>query len=465
MRRLALGALAVLLPAGAAFGQQDTTEQIDAIFAELDRADVPGCTAGARRHGETLFEGAWGMGNLELDVPLVPESVFYAGSVSKQFSAGAVALLAVRGEIDLDADIRTWFPELTFEEPISVWNLVYHTSGIRDYFELGALAGHPERAYISNDLTLELVGTQRTLNFPPGDRYMYSNSGYMLLAELVERVTGRSLGEFAADEIFEPLGMARSAFEDDYRTIIPNRTGSYGTRRDGTRFRYLKAFDGVGSGGLMTTVDDLLRWTDNFVEPVVGGQAFLDLLLTRGTLSSGEELDYAFGLSHGEYRGTPTIAHGGALKGFRSALAWLPGKQFAVVVMCNFTAANPTAYGLRIADVLLGSELGDMSEPAPSAAPPAANEADFTPDEEHLGEISGDYYNEELGVTWHLVADGEGLRLLIGARDRGMLTPVGQDRLRSFIGLVVIERDADGIIEGLRLDGSRVRNVRFGRLR
>lgn len=453
------------LPAGAAPPAQLESERIDAIFAGFDRPDVPGCTAGARRHRRTLFERAWGMSNLELDVPLVPESVFYAGSVSKQFSAGAVALLAVRGQLDLDDDVRDWFPELQVEQPISIWNLVYHTSGIRDYFELGALAGAPERAYINNGLTLELVSTQRTLNFAPGERYMYSNSGYMLLAELVERVSGRSLREFAADEIFEPLGMARSGFEDDYRTIIPDRAGSYGRREDGSWFRYLKAFDGVGSGGMMSTVGDLLLWTDNFVEPVVGGEEFLELLLTRGELNSGERLDYAFGVNHGEHRGAATIAHSGALRGFRTALAWFPDQQFAVAVMCNFASADPMGYAMRISDVLLGSELGRAQrEETPGPAPPG-DEGGFEAESAWLDEIGGDYFNEELGVTWRLLRVDDGLRLLIGVRERGRLVPVAPDRLRSFIGTVVIERDAAGAVTGLRLDGGRVRDVRFARVR
>jgi CubicO group peptidase (beta-lactamase class C family) len=366
----ALGVVAVLLAAAfsacgpAAPGADARLQQVDEIFRAWDTTETPGCVAAASRDGAILFERAWGMANLELSVPLSPESVFYAGSVSKQFTDAAIALLALRGQLDLEDDIRTWFPELQFDQRISVSDLIYHTSGIRDYFELAELAGWPDRAYINNAVSLELLTHQTDLNFAPGSMHLYSNSGYMLLAELVERASGQTLREFAAAEIFEPLGMEHSQFEDDYRTIVPNRAGSYGQRPDGSWFRFLKAFDGVGSGGMLTTAHDLLIWNENFTHARVGGPAFNELMLTRGVLTSSEELSYAFGLDHGEYRGAATVSHGGSLKGFRTALTRFPGQHFSVAVLCNFAAANPGDYANRIADVFLADELEAIAEEA-----------------------------------------------------------------------------------------------------
>jgi len=280
--------LASLL-AACAPGSPDSDErlqQIDEIFSAQDTSETPGCVAAASRDGEILFERAWGMANLELGVPLSPESVFYAGSVSKQFTDAAVALLALRGNLDLEDDISRWFPELQYEQRITVSDLIYHTSGIRDYFELMNLAGWPDRAYINNAVSLEVLTHQTDLNFEPGSMHLYSNSGYMLLAELVQRAGGQTLRELAAEEIFQPLGMEHSQFEDDYRTIVPHRAGSYG-KRYGTWFRFLKAFDGVGSGGMLTTAGDLLIWNENFTHAQVGGPAFNELMLTRGVLTTG----------------------------------------------------------------------------------------------------------------------------------------------------------------------------------
>ena len=355
-------------------GSDARLQQVDEIFSAQDTSETPGCVAAASRNGEILFERAWGMANLELGVPLSPESVFYAGSVSKQFTDAAVAMLALRGDLDLEDDISRWFPELQYEQRITVSDLIYHTSGIRDYFELMDLAGWPDRAYINNAVSLEVLTHQTDLNFEPGSMHLYSNSGYMLLAELVQRAGGQTLREFAAAEIFEPLGMESSQFEDNYRTIVPHRAGSYGKRADGTWFRFLKAFDGVGSGGMLTTAHDLLIWNENFTHAQVGGPEFNDLMLTRGVLNTGEELSYAFGLDHGEYRGAPTVSHGGSLKGFRTALDRFPEQHFSVAVLCNFADANPGGYANQIADVFLADDLVAIAEEAREAGEEPAEE-------------------------------------------------------------------------------------------
>jgi CubicO group peptidase (beta-lactamase class C family) len=359
-----VGILVLGACAPAPSGVDARLEQVDEIFTQWDNAETPGCVAAASRDGEVLFEKAWGMANLELSVPLSPDSVFYAGSVSKQFTDAAVALLALRGDLDLEDDISRWFPELQFEERITVSDLIYHTSGIRDYFELMELAGWPDRAYINNAVSLEVLTHQTDLNFAPGSMHLYSNSGYMLLAELVQRASGQSLRDFAAAEIFEPMGMESSQFEDDYRTIVPHRVGSYGRHADGSWFRFLKAFDGVGSGGMLTTARDLLIWNENFTHARVGGPEFNDLMLTRGVLTSGEELSYAFGLDYGEYRGAPTVGHGGSLKGFRTALTRFPEQHFSVAVLCNFANANPGGYANQIADIFLVDELTAIADEA-----------------------------------------------------------------------------------------------------
>lgn len=473
--RAAVLLLALAVPTVTMAAQDRSTEAIDAVFEDLDGIHSPGCVAAASRHGELLFERAWGMANLELGVPLRPDSVFYAGSVSKQFTTAAIALLVLRGDLDLDSDIRDHFPELEYDERITVRQLVHHTSGIRDYFVLMELAGHGDRAYIDNAISLELLSRQRDLNFPPGERHLYSNSGYMLLAELVPRVDGRTLRQFAAEEIFGPLGMEDSQFEDDYRTIIPNRAASYGHRDDGSLHRYVKAFDGVGSGGMMTTAGDLLRWVHDFErarrgEPAsVASRELVELMLTRGRLSGGEEIDYAFAISHGEYRGARTLGHAGSLKGFRTDLTWFLDHGVAVAVLCNVTTAEPSERARRIADVLLGDELG------PVADNPQEDEAGATPtgdgpgrEAEHrstadLQEYEGEYFSDELQATYRIrLVEGE-LRLRVGARSRDVLTPVSEDVLRADVGQLRFRRDAAGEVVGFDLHAGRVEGLSFVR--
>ncbi len=526
-------------------------QQIDEIFSSQDTTETPGCVAAASRDGEILFERAWGMANLELGVPLSRESVFYAGSVSKQFTDAAVALLALRGDIDLEDDISRWFPELQYEQRITVNDLIYHTSGIRDYFELMDLAGWPDRAYINNAVSLEVLTHQTDLNFEPGSMHLYSNSGYMLLAELVQRAGGQTLRDFAEAEIFEPLGMESSQFEDDYRTIVPHRAGSYGNRADGTWFRFLKAFDGVGSGGMLTTAHDLLIWNENFTHAQVGGPEFNDLLLTRGVLTTGEELSYAFGLGHGEYRGARTVSHGGSLKGFRTALTRFPEQHFSVAVLCNFANANPGGYATQIADVFLADELVAIAEETRAEGEELAEEVfildstilerytgrydldgdvvainlpgsrlsieasggrrspmaalsetrfrvlatrdiaeftiddagevttltlemggrtisaprlpDYAPSERELAAYEGEYFSEELQVTYRItLADGQ-LTVRVRAEDKGALDPFQPDVMLSELGTHRFQRDGRGAVSGFRLDAGRVRDVAFSK--
>jgi len=421
--------LALVLPActPGSPGVDARLQQVDEIFSAQDTSETPGCVAAASRDGDILFERAWGMANLELGVPLTPESVFYAGSVSKQFTDAAVALLALSGELDLEDDISRWFPELQFEQRITVSDLIYHTSGIRDYFELMDLAGWPDRAYINNAVSLEVLTHQTDLNFEPGSMHLYSNSGYMLLAELVQRAGGQTLREFAAAEIFEPLGMESSQFEDDYRTLVPHRVGSYGQRPHGSWFRFLKAFDGVGSGGMLTTARDLLIWNENFTHAQVGGPEFNDLLLTRGVLTSGEELSYAFGLDHGEYRGAPTVSHGGSLKGFRTALTRFPEQRFSVAVLCNFANANPGGYANQIADVFLADELDAIAEEARESGEELAEEV-FVIDTGLLERFAGRYDLDGDLVVIDL--PGSRLRIEASGGRRSPLAALSETRFR-----------------------------------
>ncbi len=295
----------VLVPVVAAQANSDSlAAQTDKVFALWDKPDSPGCVCAVMREGEVVYSRAFGMANLELDVPLTPQSVFYIASVSKQFTAASIALLALRGQLSLDDNIRTYLPEMAdFGDTITIRHLVHHISGIRNRGGLARLSGRTRTDHSNNTRTLALLSRQRTLNFRPGEEHLYSNSGYTLLAEIVERVSGQSLREFAEENIFGPLGMANTHFDDDYRTIVKHRVASYGQGEQGLH-RYLKPHRyNVGPGGLLSTVEDLLRWNRNFDDMTVGGPDFIDLMLTRGILNDGDTIDYAFGLVHEAYKG------------------------------------------------------------------------------------------------------------------------------------------------------------------
>lgn len=431
---------------------------IDALFAPWDRLDSPGCTAAASRDGALLFEGAWGMANLELDVPLRTDSVFYAGSVSKQFTAAAVTLLALRGQIDLDADVRRSLTWLQIEQPFTARQLLHHTSGVRDYFELLAMTGASDRAFIGRDEVFDLLAMQRELNFLPGSAYAYSNGGYWLLSELVQVASGRTLAEFARDEFFDPLEMERSHFEDDHRQIVPGRAASYGVNGDGELFRYVKAFDAVGSGGVLTTAADLLAWAHEFDSPRVLPPRLVEQMQVRGKLTDGSDIAYASGLTHGEYRGAATVAHGGSLLGFRTQLTRVPHYGVAVAVLCNMATLRPGTLAEGILDVLLGDVLEAPAAPAAPAAPPAAA-APSPPADPQL--YAGSYWSDELEVLYRIDEAGGELRLSIHDRTRGTLVHVGENAFDGPTGTLRFRRSDDGTVLGFVLGSDRVRGVSF----
>ena len=295
----------------------DTTiPAVDAIFAPWDETGSPGCALGVVEDGEFIYERGYGFANLDWGIPSATDTVFYVGSVSKQFTAAVIALLAEEGAVDLDENIREYFPEIPkYVRPITVRHLVHHTSGLRDIYTLMSLAGIRLEDVFTDEQAIELIAAQRETNFEPGSEYLYSNSGYFLLAQLVERASGKTLREFAEERIFAPLGMEDTHFHDRPSHIVDRRAISYqdsdvdfdnyiATGHREFQVSYLGNFDKVGAGGLYTTVRDLLLWDRNFYSGDVGAKPFLDLIHTRGVLNDGSEITYAFGLTVDEYRGS-----------------------------------------------------------------------------------------------------------------------------------------------------------------
>ncbi|MEQ9569542.1 MAG: serine hydrolase domain-containing protein, partial [Longimicrobiales bacterium] len=291
--------------AQAATGGRQTA--VDAVFARYDAADAPGCAVGVSDDGAIVFERAYGMAGLEHDVPNTTISVFENGSVSKQFTAAATVLLALEGHFSLDDDIRTWFPELPdYGEPITIRHLLNHTSGLRDWGSVAGIHGWPRTTRVHDHThVLDILARQEELNYPPGTHYSYTNSGYNLQAMLVERVTGQPFADLTKERLFDPLGMTRTRWRDDYRRVVEDRAIAYSPAGAG-EFRMNMPFEQVhGNGGLLTTVGDLLRWTHNLQTGEVGGPEFLAEMHRQGVLDSGRTIAYASGLTVDDYRGVP----------------------------------------------------------------------------------------------------------------------------------------------------------------
>lgn len=375
----------------------EKTDQVDVLFALWDKSDSPGCALAIIQNGKIIYKRGYGMANLELDVPISPQSVFYIGSVSKQFVSASIGLLAIQGKLDLDDNIRKYIPEIReYETPITVRHLIHHTSGVRDYLTLIGIAGVDFGTYHEQDV-LDLIARQKELNFKPGEEHLYSNSGYFLLSVIVHRASGKTQREFAGEFIFKPLDMKNSHFHDDYMQLIKNRATGYYPGRKGQYRNFISTFDNVGSGGLFTSIEDLLLWDQNFYTHKVGGKELYDLMHTKGKLNSGTELDYAFAIDLGNYKGLKTEEHGGALGGYKSALTRFPEHNFSVVILSNLSSVNPSSLAYRVADIYLG----DFYKEEQSGAESELLETIELP-EDKLKEKVGYYINTDSGAFYRI---------------------------------------------------------------
>lgn len=416
----------VLLSAAAPQVDTELRAKTDALFAEWDHSGTPGCALAIYRDGAIVYSRGYGMASLELGVAISPQTVFDIGSTSKQFTATCIALLAQDGKLQLDDDVRKHLPELPeYEAPITIRHLLNHTSGLRDYLELMTLAGLDERDHTTCADAFALITRQRALNFPPGSKHLYCNTGYFLLAQIVERVSGKSMKDFARERIFAPLGMRHTEILDDCTRIVRNRANSYEPGEAGF-VEHTSDWEQTGDGGVQTTVEDLQLWDENFYTGKVGGRELRETLETRGKLTDGTVLDYACGLMLGELRGLDVVSHGGAWVGFRAELIRVPSQHFSVACLCNLGSMNPQGLARQVAELWLGSEMTHDAQPPAAPETDARPAVDVPPTE--LAPLAGRYRREDLVIDVAL-GDG-GLRISGPAARPGRLTPLGDNRFR-----------------------------------
>jgi CubicO group peptidase (beta-lactamase class C family) len=349
---------------------QPTNEAVDKLFERYTRPGSPGCVLAVMKDGQVVYRQGYGLANIEQDVPNLPSTVFNIGSMAKQFTAFAIALLAGEGKLSLDDDIRQHLPEMhDFGQPVTVRHLIHHTAGLRCTFpELLALAEWRDTDATTTEDVLWLLRNQHELNFPPGDEYQYANSNYILLAQICARASGQSFAAFCQERIFGPLAMTCSVVNDSYFKLIPGRALAY-YDDEGAWLNAPLTDSVVGPTNIYTTVEDLARWDENFYTGAVGGQAVVEMMHQLGRLNDGTELDYAFGLEVGprhRHRGWQMVEHGGNQGGYSSWLMRFPELHLSVVVLFNHFLWNMREYALQVADLFLEDN---------PAGPPAAGEA------------------------------------------------------------------------------------------
>ena len=445
---------------------QETLEaKVDQLFAEWNRSDSPGAAVAVTRDGEVIYKNGYGMANLEYDIPITPTTIFDIASVSKQFAAFAIVTLLHQGKLSIDDDIRTHLPDLPdFGHTIIIRHLLHHTSGLRDWVQSLSIAGDLMDDVISFKHILKMVRHQKALNFEPGEAYLYSNTGYNLLAEIVERVTGDSFREWTDTHIFKPLGMTHSHFHDDYEMILKNRAYSYQAVENGGFKHAVNNTTALGSSSLYSTVEDLATWILNFDDTRIGEQTVLEQMHQRGVLNNGERINYAFGLNIGEYRGLETVGHSGSWRGFRSHLMRFPDQKFGVVILCNLDTFNPLRLAEKVADIYLADVLAPVeTSEGDTAAEPTEGTKSEPLSPEQLAEFEGDYYTEELDTTYTIGVRRDGLVARHRRHDAILLTHVDGHFVGDvwFFPEVHFIRDDTGRVTGFRLTGGRVRNLYF----
>ncbi|MBB3656637.1 CubicO group peptidase (beta-lactamase class C family) [Rhizobium sp. BK650] len=351
-------------------------ERIDQLFEAWNNLDSPGCAVAVLRDGSVVYKRGFGMANLAHGIAIGPSTVFHSASVSKQFTAFAILLLAAEGKLSLDDDAQKYVPDLPdFGAPITLRHLLHHTSGLRDHWELLSLAGwRYSKDLITDDDILAVVSRQQDLNFQPGDEHLYCNTGYALLAQVVKTVSGQSLRAFTSARIFEPLGMRNTFFRDNYAEVVRNVADGYVETQSGIEISNTN-FDTVGATSLLTTVEDLALWDENFYHPRVGGPDVIAQMLERGRLNDGSEIGYASGLGIGTYRGLTIVEHTGGDAGFRSDIIRFPEQHFSVAILANFGSIVPSDLVRRIADIYLADVLQPAPKPGPSTFPQPAADA------------------------------------------------------------------------------------------
>lgn len=475
IRRIVLMTTLIASSATAQIPFDSASRWVDSMLAPYATARLPGCVVGVTRDGALAFEKAYGLADVARKVPLTPSTRFYIASLSKQFTAMSIILLVEDGKLSLDDTVAKWIPELPpFAKTITIRHLLNHTSGLRDYMTLLAVSAWPSDGELTEHQFLDLMHRQKTLNFAPGDEFLYSNTGYALLSIIVKRATGQSLRAFAAARIFAPLGMTNTEFRDDHNEKIPNRAIGYEATEAGV-VETNPRIDVVGDAGVYSTVEDLAKWQTNFRTPRVGGEAGIAMMMEPGRLNNGQQIPYGFALTLGELRGMKTIAHSGAFGGFRTEMVRFPEIDIGVVTLCNTSNVSPTL-AEQIATLMLGvlpRRVAVTSLPLDLATGPYATGAFTVPVDssgttrrrnDQLAQMAGSYYSDELDLAVSLVARDGALYL---RRPKSVDMRFGSFATDLFTSsdkiLLRVVRDSRGGVSGFTLTINRVRDLEFVR--
>lgn len=399
-------------------------QKIDSLFLDWNKPNHPGGTVGIMQKGRIVFSKAYGLASLEYLVPNSPSTRFNIASVSKQFTAMGIVILQQQGKLSVDDDIRKYLPGLPdFGETITIRHMLHHTSGLRSLHALLGLAGWRSDDARTNEDINRFMLNQRDLNFKPGDEYLYCNTGYMLMANIIEKITGEEFPKWMKESIFQPLGMINTYVEDNYSSVVTNNATSYYSRENNEFDRAIEYWGYVGSGNIHSTTDDLLRWLENFNNPQPGWEAQFDILQTMDTLNNGRENTYAFGVRIGDFNGFKSVGHGGSIGGFRSNIVTYPEEELNIAILTNFSSSSPGQKSNRIAEIILGFQ--NDREKSSSDMIKTIKLSSKT-----LKKYEGSYWNSTSNYSRKIYFKNDTLRYFRSENNESPIVPIAKDEFQ-----------------------------------
>lgn len=419
-------ALSIALNVNAQIGQTQI-DQIDSLFIDWNKPNHPGGSIGIMQNGQIVFSKAYGLASMEYLVPNTTATIFNIASVSKQFTAMGIVLLQEQGKLSYDDDIRKYLPELPdFGHTITIRHMLHHTSGLRSLHGMLRLAGWRSDDSRTNEDLNRFMKNQQDLNFIPGDQYLYCNTGYMLMVNIIEKVTGEKFPKWMKETIFEPLGMMDSYVEDNYSAIVANNATSYYQGETDKFERAIEYWGYVGSGNMHSTTNDLLKWLKNFYNPQENWEASFKAMQTFDELNDGSANNYAFGVIIDEHLGHNIIQHSGGIGGFRSFVSVYPANKLSIAVLTNFSSSSSGLKANQIAEILLPKV--ELSNNKTAKKNTALKQIKLS--NEQLIKYESHYWNDKNNYARKIYVRNDTLRYFRSTSSESPIVPVGKDEFQ-----------------------------------
>jgi CubicO group peptidase (beta-lactamase class C family) len=446
------------------------SEKVSQLLSAFNEK-TPGAVVAIVRNGKLAYGQGFGLANIEYDIPNTTATPYHMASVSKQFTAFAIVMLANEGKLSIDEDIRQYLPETPeFEHKITVRNLLNHTSGLRDHWALWRMSGGLMDDVIRQDDLMRLIKRQKDLNFKPGEQFLYSNTGYLLLSEIVTAVSGQKFGDWMSHNVFKPLGMNSTQIYDDHERIVKNRAYSY-KNTDAGLAKSVLSYANSGATSLFTTAEDLALWLGNFSTGKVGGKKAIEQLQKQGILNNGETIEYALGVSISNEHGLRKISHGGADAGYRTFLSYYPELDAGMIIMANTAGFSGRMVAQDVASAFFGEHMVKKPKPDNTDAnnPPAPKPKQdlWQPTQEELSSYTGRYYSDELETFYVVSIEDSQLKISHTRHGDNFLTAKEKDVFRSnqgYLGELMFSRSKEKEIEQVSFSNGRVRNLIFDKI-